>query len=817
MYPLTRQNQIPRRGSLCLLLYLLGSCGGSGDSGAPATTDNAVLAQVTPGTPVRGYLGMRSPVVVTFTTDDGNPASAFAITSALTQLPAGWSSASNSFSCPSVSRGNSCSLTLSFAPTVLESGDLTLGFSYTANNGMVKPGTASIAYTATKPAVAVLAGWVGGPGNLDGTGSDARFSSPVSVAVDATGTIYVSDTLNHRLRKIAPGGVVSTVAGSGASVLLDGAGTAAAFAAPGALAVTHGGTVFLVDAGTLRTVTPAGAVSTVVAGPFMPGPAGTPQNLPGPAQGVATDPSGNLFTSTNSVDATTKRTVAAVALDGSVRIVAGSSGEFLGALGDLASDAGGTLYVVEQGGGVRSVTPQGVVATAAPPEPDFPPSGVAVNAVNSLVTSVGLTNSVYQFSSAQVFSKLAGCDLAGCLGGWADGGPSSTVPFSDGGGALFNTPGGVAYDPSGNLIVADTGNSLIRSISPTGIVSTIAGAGVRRGSSDGTGGAARFDMALGADAAAHEICSVVCDNYSAAAGGLAADSSGDVYVADTGFGLIRKVTSVAVVTTVAFTADTTGADCCANYGPVCCALNGGIATDPAGNLYVTVTLGDVQEPSRPSAILKIDPGGSATLVKDSAGKAILSNAAALMFHDLAVDSGGLLYVAAGSEILRVSPGEGASVWVGSALPGAGDGAGNQAQFGRVAGIAFAPSGDLYAADAGNQTIRRITAGAMVSTVAGQTGVSGFADGAGQTARFSQPGALSCDGSGTLYIADTGNHAVRRLLFDGSVDTLIGAPGLIGTHAGPLPSSLDTPQGISVRSDGQLALSVDSGVLITSDL
>ena len=439
-----------------------------------------------------------------------------------------------------------------------------------------------------------------------------------------------------------------------------------------------------------------------------------------------------------------------------------------------------------------------------------------MNALHAVVTSVAPTNAIYQFSSAQVFSKVAGCDLAGCLGGWADGGPSSTAPFSDGGGALFNTPGGLAYDPSGNLIVADTANSLIRSITPTGIVSTIAGAGVRRGSSDGTGSAARFDMALGADAAAHQNCSAVCDNYSGAPGGLAADAADNVYVADTGFGLIRKLTSAALVMTVAFTADTSGADCCVTYGPVCCALNGGIVTDPAGNLYVTVTLGDVQELLRPSAILKIDSGGSATLVKDSAGKAILGGAATV-FHDLAVDSGGLLYVAAGSQILRVSPGTGASVWAGSAVPGAGDGPGNQAQFGRVAGIAFVPSGDLYVADAGNQTIRRITAAAMVSTVAGQTGVSGFADGAGQTARFLQPGALSCDGSGTLYIADTGNHAVRRLLFDGSVDTLVGAPGLMGTRAGPLPGSLDTPQGITVRSDGQLAVSVDSGVLITSDL
>jgi hypothetical protein len=113
-----------------------------------ATTDNTVI-----GTPNQNSLavavGSSTPVTVTFTTDDGNPASALSVTSGLTSLPAGWSSPSTGFSCASVSVGSGCQLALRFAPASPASGTLTLGFSYTNNSGIVKSGTVTLAYTAT--------------------------------------------------------------------------------------------------------------------------------------------------------------------------------------------------------------------------------------------------------------------------------------------------------------------------------------------------------------------------------------------------------------------------------------------------------------------------------------------------------------------------------------------------------------------------------------------------------------------------------------------------------------------------------------------
>jgi hypothetical protein len=113
-----------------------------------ATTDDNVLG--TPNqNPLAVAVGSLTPVTVTFTTDDGNPASALSVTSGLTSLPAGWSSTSSSFSCAAVSVGSGCQLALTFAPTAPASGILTLGFSYTNNSGIVKSGTVTIAYTAT--------------------------------------------------------------------------------------------------------------------------------------------------------------------------------------------------------------------------------------------------------------------------------------------------------------------------------------------------------------------------------------------------------------------------------------------------------------------------------------------------------------------------------------------------------------------------------------------------------------------------------------------------------------------------------------------
>ncbi len=115
-----------------------------------ATTDDSVIGTPTPGS-LAVVTGTSTALTVTFATDDGNPASALSVTSGLTVLPAGWSSAGSTLACPSVSAGVNCQLALTYQPTNPDGGTLTLGFTYTNDSGSVKSGTVLIPYTAVAP------------------------------------------------------------------------------------------------------------------------------------------------------------------------------------------------------------------------------------------------------------------------------------------------------------------------------------------------------------------------------------------------------------------------------------------------------------------------------------------------------------------------------------------------------------------------------------------------------------------------------------------------------------------------------------------
>lgn len=112
-----------------------------------ATTDNQITA--TPSqSPLTVTSGSVTPVTIRFTTDDGNPATGFAISSGLAPLPSGWSSSSGTFACATVDASGACELDLTYAPSVPASGTLTLGYSYVNNSGIAKTGTVSVDYTA---------------------------------------------------------------------------------------------------------------------------------------------------------------------------------------------------------------------------------------------------------------------------------------------------------------------------------------------------------------------------------------------------------------------------------------------------------------------------------------------------------------------------------------------------------------------------------------------------------------------------------------------------------------------------------------------
>ncbi len=347
--------------------------------------------------------------------------------------------------------------------------------------------------------------------------------------------------------------------------------------------------------------------------------------------------------------------------------------------------------------------------------------------------AVSLAFAAFQFAPtifAQInyepfsFSTLAG--LPGSVG----------VENGTGSAARFSSPADVAVDTAGNAYVADRLNSTIRKITPGGVVSTLAGLGGMAGSANGTGSEARFN----------------------APGGVAVDSNGNVFVADTSNHTIRAITPGGVVTTVAGLAGSPGSD--NGLGGAARFNNpSDVAVDGGGTLYVADALNHT--------IRKIAPGGQ---VSTFAGLASTPGSddgqdASARFNvpiGVTVDSTNNVYVADrnNATVRKITSGGFVSTLAGMAGSfGTNDGTGAAARFVFPLGIAV-NGGNVFLTDAGSHSIRKVTAGGVVTTLAGLPGVSGSADGNGSAARFKSPQGIAVDGAGKLYVADTGNHTIR---------------------------------------------------------
>ena len=146
---------------------------------------------------------------------------------------------------------------------------------------------------------------------------------------------------------------------------------------------------------------------------------------------------------------------------------------------------------------------------------------------------------------------------------------------------------------------------------------------------------------------------------------------------------------------------------------------------------------------------------------------------------------------------------------GNAGQSSAEGSGANARFSLPGGVAADSAGNVYVADTANNTIRKISGG-VVSTVAGLAGASGSVDGKGNAARFNQPQGVAVAASGILYVADTGNHTIRRIALDGTVSTLAGAAGNPGSlNATGTNAQFYEPEAVAVKSDGSLIYVADT--------
>lgn len=464
----------------------------------------------------------------------------------------------------------------------------------------------------------------GSAGGLDGTGNTATFNGPCGIAIDQSGNLYVSEILGYRIRKITPAGVVSTLAGSGAVGVVDGTGTAASFSNPRDLAIDNTGNIFVTEQSynKIRKITPAGVVTTY---------AGTLAAIPGCANGTGTaalfyqpigidiDGSGNLVVCEWGNNTIRKISSAAVvttfASEGGLGFAngTGSAARFYAPTGAVC-DASGNLYVTDIGNyRIRKITPSGVVTTFAGSGSLGTSDGTGAGASFSNVNDITIDNSGnFYVADAHRIRKITPAGVVTTLCG------ATTSGFVDGTGsaAKFNNIAGITCDASGNLYVADRYNHAIRKITPAGLVTTIAGSGTS-GNIDATGAAASFsnpmDVVLAsngdvfvADAYNYKIRRVtqlgVVTTFAgngvyglvngtgtatqfSGLGKMIIDAADNIFIADNGNAVIRKITSVAVVTTYCGTGkkgSKNGAGTIARF-----ASPFGIAMNATGEIYVT--------------------------------------------------------------------------------------------------------------------------------------------------------------------------------------------------------------------------------------
>ena len=578
-----------------------------------------------------------------------------------------------------------------------------------------------------------------------GPALEAQLNSPVGVAVDSSGNVYISDSANAAVRKMDLTGVITTYAGNGnlGSGGDGGPAASASLNAPYGLAVDASGNLFIADpdAEVIRKVSAAGVISTVAGngayGYSGDGGPAVSASLYDPID-VTVDASGNLY-----IADLMNYVVRKVDPSGIITTVAGNG--TYGYKGDggpataaemwepysVAVDAKGDLYVADYER-IREVNSAGIISTvvgngglgfagdggpAASAELNHP-YGLAVGASGNLYIS--------DYSNLRIREVSAGIIQTIVGGGSGDGGL-----------AVFGSlqqPMGVVRDNLGDTYISDMINNRVRKVAASGLITTVAGTGVAGFSGDG-----------GAATAA-QLHSPLA---------LALDASGNLYIADSYNNRVRKVDGSGKITTIAgsgFCCKTTGSG-----GKATSAWLGeidGMAVDGAGNLYLADQINQV--------IWEVTASGN----------------------------------------ISVLAGTGKSGFSGDGGPA------TQAEIDEPYGLALDASGDLYIADSYNERVRVVYPNGTIDTFAGN-GQAGFSGDVGPatSAALYLPTGLTVDSAGNLYIADSGNSRVRVVSAAGDINTIAGdgISGDSGDGGSAVGASFGEVNGISVDASGAVAI------------
>ena len=633
--------------------------------------------------------------------------------------------------------------------------------------------------------------------------------SPIAALAAATGTVYQ----------------IQTVAGSGCTN--GGPGASTAVGTPNGVAVDASGNLYFSDTDNhlVRKVDTKGTMSTI-AGTCAPGysgdggPAAAAQlNQP---YGVAVDAAGNVYVADYGNNRVRK-----IATDGTISTVAGNGQQKLAGDGvpaasspimtprNVAVDANGNLYISEfQGHRVRKLAPNGTIATtvgigiagyggdagaATAAQLNFP-AGLAVDRAGALYIADSGNHRVRRVANGVITSVL---------------GPtvSGTTP-------LFG-PVGVAIDASGTIYVAQgisAGSAAVGTYNTVGQWAAIAIAAGSGASADDVAldangnlyiaaGKQVWEKTLAGSGGAPSIiaggASGIGDGGNATSAQLSTpwavtlDVAGNLYIADAGHQRVRKVSATGQISTVAGTGASGSAG---DGGPASAAQLAspfGVALDNAGNLYIADTTNQrIREVGLDSTIHTVMGTGQSGV----GGEGLPGTQMPLTSpRGVCTGAGAALYVVdlGNHRVLRMAGGAGVTTAAGNGSQGnAGDGGpARLAELNGPSGCALDAAGDLFIADTGNNAIRKVTPDGNISTVAG-TGTAGFSgDGGPATAaNLNGPTAISTDGNGDLYISDTSNSRIRMITPDGLIHTVAG-----GTN-GP---AITRPGGLVLDGSGNL--------------
>ena len=607
-----------------------------------------------------------------------------------------------------------------------------------------------------------------------GPATAAQLSSIQGVAADRWGNVYVADTDHQRVRKISTSGVMTTVAGTGTAGFSGdgGPGSAAQLNLPYGLAVDLAGYVYVADLGNnrVRRISPDGTIVTIAGnghkGTSPDGGAATDAALMTP-RNVAIDAAGNLY-----VSEFEGHRVRKVSPDGRIWTAAGIgvvgySGEGgpatqaqLAFPAGLAVDRAGALYIADsQNNRIRKILAAGNIVTALGGSPSTllaAPLAVSVD-VTGTIYAADSSNVVRAYTTAGKWSDVAGTAVPGFSG---DGGPANKAQTT----AVHDVAAGL----NGYLYIAD--GVRVRAVDPNGRISTLAGDGYLHAVGDG--GAATDALLFQPSA-------------------VAGTGSGVLYIADSGTQRIRQVSASGTIATLGGSLNS----------PM------GVAADFAGNVWIADTNNQlVREVAANGNSLTIAGTGTAGIGPE--GLAALQTALRSP-RGVCLDHAGILYIVdtANHRVLQVQSNGSIATAAGNGAPGdAGDGGpARLAQLNQPSACALDAAGNLYIADTFSHRIRKV-AGGTITTVAG-TGSAGLAgdEGPATAAMLSAPRGVAVDESGNVFIADSDNHRIRQIAPDGVIHTIAGQTGAGFAGDGDLASNaqLNSPGGLFLDNAGAL--------------